>query len=1051
MPVRTRDLMKDWRRNDAEKMARFMNESGKGWPDGGWDPMRSDEAYGHFHDQRALGAFVAEVGGKVVAYCNVAAKPDERNRAYVPFLNAHPDYHGKGFGKAVLLRAIERVYELGIGRVDLDTWPGNLKAVPLYKKSGFMWAPDSRWGVLMQNFTPGARRHPVAQAFFRKHDWYRTMKRDLSLAADDHKRGKVRVYPYEWEEGGDRLRMVYDRESWGLLEIETNDFLVACHLEDEKLTAGLPHRIRWEILNHQPRPLEVALVASADEGIKLDHKRILQVKRRVELSAEFEIDPDMREKEQEPRAPIIRTDLILNGMPVTLAAGFEAEQVVSFELDSLGGFLRPGRPERVVIQAWSDPDRPLTAKVRVRGAAEVKVEPAAATLVIQAKRPAELPITLTASEAGVVPLRVEAEVKTKGRLVRPKSADLYVHVARPGEVIGHVEKERVVLESAALRVQINRREGWVSIGDKLRNLHQAAGLSAPRPGPPFAWSEFFDSPCEARIEREGERAVAVLTTQSVYQPGVWLERRIALSNLPVVEVIDSLVNGSPRRLATRLQRNVHLRGNRISSMTANGVVRDLVTGAGRSPGEHKFTKEPEAWPEPWVAVEDSSGFVTGLMWQPAYRVHGHGSWNELEHELPPAEPGQSATAGPLHVFVGEGDYFTVRRWWQTLAGPRLIREQRRPRTRPSFDFGLRPSPLVLHGKEVQARLVVDSLGTLELAGRVRLAPPAGIRIQPRSIEFRKTSQDHVRGASVAVERSGRLPEGAYPVACSAQFDRMIYREAQSVIVLGDPAAKVTVKRAGKRHELFRVENGRLALTIAPEFQGSAISLERRGEQLLRSAYPEARPLAWENPWYGGISPHLGSLGRELFQEKFVARQIRRRGAQGVVWQGVRLSCTPKNERARHDAMGLDYLLAPGSDILAVAVRTTRRAGTAGWLDAGFQLAPIVGGSHLDAVISSHDDPRASRVRCQFGGWLGSDHWILAENPKAGQAVLLACREGEASLTGGIFGREGYQLQASRRSTLEARETRESVFFICYIETPRARDLAEALSKLDGLP
>ena len=45
-------------------------------------------------------------------------------------------------------------------------------------------------------------------------------------------------------------------------------------------------------------------------------------------------------------------------------------------------------------------------------------------------------------------------------------------------------------------------------------------------------------------------------------------------------------------------------------------------------------------------------------------------------------------------------------------------------------------------------------------------------------------------------------------------------------------------------QAYRIENGKLALTIAPEFCGSAISLTRGSEELLRSAYPTARPLAW---------------------------------------------------------------------------------------------------------------------------------------------------------------------------------------------------------------
>ncbi len=1049
--IKTRDLVTDWRRGDGAKLARFMNESGRGWPGGGWDPQTPEEAQAYFREQRRLGAFVAEVGDRIVAFCDVSAKPGERNRAYVPFLNGHPDYQGQGFGKAVLLRAVERVYELGIARVDLHTWPGNLKAVPLYKKSGFMWSPDHAWGVLMQNFTPGARRHPVAQEFFRKHDWYGTMKRDLSLTADDHKRGKVKVYRYEWEEAGDRLRMVYDRQSWGLLEIETSQFLVGCSLEDEKLVAGLPQRIRWRIVNHGSRPVEIALVASADEGIKLDHKQILTVQDHAELSAQFEVDPEIREKEREPRAPIVRTDIILDGTPIRLEAGFEAKQAVSFGLDGVGHLLRPGRPERVLVQGWSGLDGPVKAKVRLRGAGGIKIEPASQTLDLPGKGSAEMPVTLTATESGVAPLKAECEVTAKGRTWRPKVGDLYLHFGRPGEVIGHVEKDHVILQSAALQVFVNRRGGWCSIGDKVHNLWQAAGVAPPQLGLPFAWDEFFENPCEARIERRGDRTTAVLTTPSVFHPGLWLERRITLSNLPVVEIVDSILNGSPSRFQGQLKRYASLRGNWVTVMTAQGLVRGLQGGAGRAASEHQLNKEQAGWPETWVAVEDDSGCAAGLLWEPAHRVHQTGGWNEVDHLLPPAEPGGSAAAAPFYLFLGDGDFLTVRRWWQNLCGPRLYREVARPDTRPALDFGLRPSPLVVHGRQSRARLVVNSVGKLEFTGRLRLRPPDGIGISPKRLEFKRVNEEHGVAKTAIVSRRASLPEGGYYVDCVTELDRALYRERSPVIVLGDPEAEVSVSRAGERDELYRIENGVLSLTVAPQFQGGAISLQRGGEEHLRSAYPKPRPLGWQNPWYGGIEPNLGAAGDDLAKEKFIPRTIRRRGSQGVIWQGVRVSCSPKLERARNEKLVLEYLLAPGSSTLAVVVRATRRTGTAGWIDAGFNLWPVVGGSHLDAVLSSAADARASRLRCEFGAWMRADRWAIAENPKAGEAVVLACHRPHANTESVVFGTDGYFFGARQRVNHEAWETRESVFFISFTEAARARDLAEALSGLKTLP
>jgi len=1053
MAIRTRDLTQQWRPGDAERMARLMNEAGRGWPGGTWDPQTPEEAARRVREQRLLAAFVADEGGLFAAYCNLYAKPNERNRAYVPFLTAHPDYQGKGYGKAVLLSVVERVYELGIPRVDLDTWPGNLKAVPLYKKSGFMWSPESRWGAYMQNFTPGARRHPAAQAYFSKHDWYQTMKRDVSLTPDEHKRGKVRVYSYEWEEGGDRLRMVYDRQSWGLVEIETDEFRVGCFLDDEKLVAGLPQGIRWEVVNFQKSPLDLALIASGDEGVRLDRKEILQVKDHAQLQGEFEIVPEIKEKEQEPRAPIIRTDLLVNGMPITLAAGFEVKQAVHFSLDSSGAGLRPNRPERTVIQVWSELDRPAEAKLRISASPGARLEETSASVQIPAKGSAEAPVTLTARESGPILLRVEPEVTVGERAVRPVAADLYAHALAPGELVGHVEKKWVVLESAALRVTVERRGGWTGVLDKVRNRWNVAAVSGPRLGPPFAWEEFFDTPCEAHLDHGDGHIAAVLRTQSIWRPGVWLERRIGLSNSPIIEVSDTLINASETRLEGRLGRGVQARTGQgmLAVPTAKGIVRTEQDTAGRSLPEHHMSEEGADWPEGWCAAEDRDGVTVGLIWNHAKRISWRGRWMEIECEIPAAEPGQSTSPDPIYLFVGDGDYATVRRWWQQLFGPRVDRQQRPPVTRQGLEFGLRPRPLVLHGRRTEANLVADSVGRLKFEGVLTVTAPKGIRVQPDRSKFAGVCGKRRSRKRVAVSRTAALDEGAYFIEASARIDRAVYQERQPLIVLGDPRARVSVGRTGEHGELFQIDNGLLSLTVAPDFCGSAISLQRGEEQLLRSAYPEARPLGWENPWFGGICAQLASVGREIFKERFKAREIERRGSQGIVWRGMRVMCSPKQERGRHEKLAVDYLLAPGSAILTLAIRTTRRTGTAGWMEGSFAIWPVLGGSYLDAVLASGSDPRTRRLRTEFGSDLSSPRWLMAENPKTGHAVMVAGPGREAYIGGMVLGADGYFLSGGREATQEAGETKESVFFVAFTEADKAPGLGEALSGLEALP
>ncbi len=1052
MAIKTRDLTRDWRRGDAERLARLFRDASEGWPGGAWDPETPEEVERRVRETPLLGAFVSDEGDHFASFCSLYAKPNEKHRAYVPLLTALPSYHGQGYGKAVLHRSVERVYELGIARVDLHTWPGNLKAVPLYKKSGFMWAPDEPWGVLMQNFTTGARRHPAAQTYFRQHDWYQTLQRDLALVPDEHRRGKVRVYPYLWEEDGDRLRLVYDRQSWGLLELETNEFLVSCSLEDEKLIAGLPQRVRWQIVNYTGKPLEVALLARADEGIALDYKEFLQVRTKAELGAEFTISPELREKEREPEAPVVHTELLINGTPISLAAGFQVRQPVSFSLDSQATGLRAGRPEQVTLQVWNDLDKPVEAAVRLSASSGVTLGVTEAPVRLPAKGSAELPLPLTAAEAGLVEVKAEAEVTYGASTLTPKPATLSAHALAVGEVVGHVEKKQVVLESASLRVTFHRKGGYCQVFDRVRN-RSLAQVRNPLFGPPLAWDEFFDRPCEARLERRGDRLTAVLTTDSIHRPGLRLERRLTLSNLPVLEVTDTLLNGTPAPLKGRLQNGLsaHLGEGWLAAMTRRGLVRGPHLTTGRQFPEHNLSEKPEDWPEGWLAIENREGEVVGALWEGAERILWEGWGLAFERPVPAIAPGQSLTLPPTYVYAGDGGALTVRRWWQMLYGERAQAEQHLPPTRQPLEFGLEPRPLVMHGEQAEAKLVVDSVGRLELAGTLTATAPEGLRLHPAAVSFDQVCEENCVREAATVQKKRGLAEGAYFVETELRLDRAIYRERQPVLVLGDPKQQVSVKKIGEQGELLRIENGVLALTVAPDFCGSAISLERGKEQLFRSAYPEARPLAWENPWFGGITPQLGSLGRDLTKEKFTARPLARRGSQGVTWKGVRVTCLPKEERAKHDKLEVDYLLAPGSSVLAVALRTTRRTDTAGWLNASLTFWPLLGGSFLDAVLTTSEEARTQLLRTDFGRGASALRWVIAEHPEQEQAVVLTNGADHARVFANVFGRDGYFLGGRAGGRHEARETREAVFFLSYPSPNQARDLAEVLSRLPALP
>ena len=198
-------------RTEAELLADMWNRSEEGWP-GGWTggvPYTAERVLHDFMTWHHFGAWVVEYRGEIVGYISLEANPSQPQRAYVGLLNARTAHHGKGVGRRLLLRAIARAIEAGFEQVALYTWPGNLKAVPLYKKTGFFWAPET--AVHMQDFIPTIVRMPLVADFFAEHDWYRVQERDLSICEDVEHWHRVRIYRYRFAADGRRIEVVEQR------------------------------------------------------------------------------------------------------------------------------------------------------------------------------------------------------------------------------------------------------------------------------------------------------------------------------------------------------------------------------------------------------------------------------------------------------------------------------------------------------------------------------------------------------------------------------------------------------------------------------------------------------------------------------------------------------------------------------------------------------------------------------------------------------------------------------------------------------------------------
>jgi RimJ/RimL family protein N-acetyltransferase len=116
----------------AAAVADMWNKSGDGWG-GDNSIMTAEQAAADYSNGSYFNVFVAIDGvtNEAVGLCSFDRYYKDADTAYVHVLNVRPDYHGKKVGKALVLACVNRTIELGYPRVDIHTWAGNTKAVPL--------------------------------------------------------------------------------------------------------------------------------------------------------------------------------------------------------------------------------------------------------------------------------------------------------------------------------------------------------------------------------------------------------------------------------------------------------------------------------------------------------------------------------------------------------------------------------------------------------------------------------------------------------------------------------------------------------------------------------------------------------------------------------------------------------------------------------------------------------------------------------------------------------------------------------------------------------
>ena len=650
---------------DADRIADMWNASNSQWP-ATWTrgAIYTGEIIREQHQENRYAAvFVAEIDGLIAGYCSFmdGGHTPYTGEGYLAVLNVRPEYQGLSIGRRLIQATIAHSIERGWKRQTLGTWSANFKAVPTYKKTGHFWTPDT--SVFMQNFIPGALQMPLAQPFFARHDWYDSYVPAITQCEDSERWEGLKVFRQHWEAGGDHLTIWIDREARAPVAVETNDlFLAAIPAQIEPL-AGSAVSLRWTVDNRRSQPLRVALYASGDTGLGIDHRASFTVSpgETVERVASVLVAEDALRAKDDGTAPAVRTLLRLDdGLPgaqeVELFTGLRALKPVTLDTHPAQLSLCPGRVASLDLQFHSAVDEALQVNILLTPPAGLSVEGAPQPLTIPPRGHVGVSLAIQADTQALYRLPVTVEW-TDSAGAHTLQETLSFPSVFPGGLLVDQSADAVTLDTDSLRVTAHALDGWVAIEDK--RLRATVMSLVPMLGAPYFPPELGKVRFTLALQQQEGRAVVRMVGESKVRRGLTLCQTLSFSPGGFLTLDQALENRSLQDQTVRFRLSV-----RSGARDRERVTVPLAVGTIQAPGStypmpwNDAPRDVAGYAEPWMAW-DREGSVTAVAWRGVDRVTGHAQMIGLDG------PRGHPVAGPALV----GAWLCLPRWgWRLAAG-----------------------------------------------------------------------------------------------------------------------------------------------------------------------------------------------------------------------------------------------------------------------------------------------------------------------------------------------------------------------------------------------
>jgi ribosomal protein S18 acetylase RimI-like enzyme len=1027
-----------------------------------------------------------------VGSCTLHPNWRDKEAAYIGTLGVSPEALNKKVGKQLLLESIRICSSMGYTRVDLNTWPGNLRAVPLYKKVGMMWDPEG-YGLTMYDYIPGIISHPFCSPFFESlgdnHDWYDVLVRDLTQAPDDYAEEGMAVYPYNFRFKDSSLSVKVDRYARGITAITRtlNDRTLglSAHVDHHEAICGLPLNYSLEIDNHSDREMHVSILLKGFVGMEFDD----------ENSKELLIGPGIKSAWTVPfhltssaplfrtniKTPCIRAEIGINGDAYALETGMKIRSPA--EIRARGGecLIRRMGSCRIPLTIFSNLDKACTARVnQKRVPSHIQVNFLSDKIELDPYGQGGIMLEVFAAdelEEGTYYLSLSLSLVFSGEeSIETRQFKIPVFCFGEKEVaIGEDEQEMESIIVTPYYTANFAHEGAILTVVDRHSQKSLDLILSSEIGPPFGINPFRFAERKVESTFSDSALVVSMTASHPSRPLVIEDRAIFEYGNGVIKHEQWISNiGSESHC---FQSRLVGRGGGIAFGTgsvyiplANGVFEEPL---GNALLEYpSIPSTPSSYSEGWVAIENDECTI-GQLWDlgeiEEIRI-ATGSPQLLAYPEVNLEPQEKRRITNAWLVLNARNWKDIQRLWRSRVCHSY--DERFPTASelaPRPILNIVSEPVILpYRSTAQMKIRVDNPLRIAREANLEVVPPHGWNV---AMKGKSEAQDELKGniqistdesIDIILSPTSKIQDrfAIHTGKCAVEMEYDVESPIR-VVTLGSSNDKVRIAKAIEQGcEVYHVRNTVLDLAASADYGGCLYSLKnRKGVEFVTSSFPRAtpRPGAWFENYYGGIQPIIYDydLGEPLTKARTNKEAMSAKPYQSGHFSGIEISWTGNVQRITRGVQSrLRYLTAAGAPFVIIQ-----------WILSNSTTAPI----RFYPTLSIDTKLDAELAKSQFlTEWLGQIRcvrqkdvamivtptkniiWVMPQdgNEKT-TGISLILNDKSAGMFTGYFGDNLAMSANFDISTLMPREQR-SMLACVYLDPPDWQTLLDMQSILDSI-